>query len=157
MNLIILGEPKPKQSFRFAIRGNDEKKFVAKYQPKEVVHHQRTLGWTIQMQLPKGFIPLDEPLKVEVLFVFSPPAAWSKKKMEELTSGKVIYKDTKPDLDNLEKALWDAMEGIVFINDSRIVKKSIKKVYGVQPRTEIKIEVFNEAVIPNPNPDLLFP
>lgn len=143
----LLGEPKPKQSFRFAVRkGKDDKTFVQKYQPAEVVQNAHNIAWDIKSQLPLNFIPFDCPIEVEVMFVFSPPSAWSKKKMAELQSGKIIYKDTKPDLDNLEKQLWDAMAGLVYVNDSRICRKTIVKVYGEVPRTEIRcveIEVLD--------------
>jgi len=51
------------------------------------------------------------------------------------------YKTTKPDLDNLEKMLWDAMEGIVFINDSLICEKhNVIKTYGDTPGYSIILE-----------------
>jgi len=36
---------------------------------------------------------------------------------------------TKPDVDNLNKIVQDAMEGICFVNDSQIVVLHISKVY----------------------------
>jgi Holliday junction resolvase RusA-like endonuclease len=146
----ILGEPKPKQSFKFAIRGNDEKQFVSKYQPNAVVKATTNLQWDIKSQLPLGFVPFNEPLKVSVTFVFPILSSWSKKQRVDFDAGKTFYKDTKPDLDNCEKLLWDAMEGIVFINDSRIVDKAIRKIYGTTPRTEVTIELIS------PNYELVY-
>jgi Holliday junction resolvase RusA-like endonuclease len=56
--------------------------------------------------------------------------------------GGIIYKHTRPDLtDNLAKGLFDAMESVVFINDSLIVSlDDVKKYYGIQPRIEIELE-----------------
>ena len=52
-----------------------------------------------------------------------------------------MYKNTKPDLtDNLNKGLFDALQDIVYTNDSRIVKiTDTSKIYGIHPRTELTI------------------
>lgn len=131
----ILGVPKPKQSMKFTRQG-------ISYQPKEVKEQERNLKYDIRSQLPEGHIPYDGPLQLSVTFVFPPPAGWSKKKMTDLTLGAIFYKDTKPDLqDNLMKGVCDAMEGIVYTNDSRICKLTgSEKIYGLVPQTIIKIE-----------------
>ena len=43
----------------------------------------------------------------------------------------------KPDLDNLEKPLWDAMQGVFFQDDAQIIEKTITKVYSDNPRVEV--------------------
>ena len=133
INLIILGIPFPKQSFRFTKTG-------IRYIPKKIENEQGSIRAQIIQQLPKDFEPFDKGVIIErLLFVFPPLKGFSKKKMKELEEGKEIYKTTRPDLtDNLLKGLMDAMEGIVFVNDSQICEiKNIKKIYGLKPRTEI--------------------
>ena len=141
MKLTILGTPLAKQSARFRIaKGSGGKQFVHSYQKKEVKDAERNTAFEVKSQLPLGFTPYQDAIAVKVTFVFPPLKGWSKKKMEELESGVVIYKSTKPDLhDNLQKGLFDAMEGIVFINDSQICKVESEKIYGTTPRTEIEI------------------
>lgn len=78
--------------------------------------------------------PIDGPLKVEVIFHVPRPKTISIKKRK--------YPHCKPDLDNLEKLLWDALEGIVFVNDSRIVTKTISKQYSSEGMIEVKIRVL---------------
>lgn len=51
----------------------------------------------------------------------------------------ILYKQTKPDCDNLWKQVGDAMEGVVYLNDSQICKIEITKIFGTTPRTEILI------------------
>lgn len=136
---VIPGIPKPKQSMKFTKRGFS-------YQPKEVVEMERNLKYDIRQQLPLGHIPFDCPLALGVTFIFPPPSGWSKKKMAELQSGKKIYKYTKPDLqDNLFKGVCDAMNGIVYIDDSRICQLLLsEKIYGTTPQTIIVIEPLNQ-------------
>ena len=138
--LIILGTPQSKQSARFRIankKGSD-KKFIMSYQKKSVKDNELNIAYDVKSQLPKSYIPFDEPISVEVLFVFPPLKSWSKKKLSELESGKIIYKDTKPDLtDNLMKGLFDAMNKIVYTDDARVCEVSSKKIFGIVPRTEV--------------------
>lgn len=60
--------------------------------------------------------PLSGPLSVSVLFVFPRTSGqiWKTKPMPR------IWHTKKPDLDNLVKAVWDALSGIVWIDDKQI-------------------------------------
>jgi len=135
----ILGIPQSKQSARFRIaKKKSGANFIMSYQKKSVKDTERNIAFDVKSQLEKGFVPYNEPIAVEVLFVFAPLKSWSKKKIAELESGKIMYKETKPDLtDNLMKGLFDAMNGIVFIDDARICEVKSKKIYGFVPRTEV--------------------
>jgi Holliday junction resolvase RusA-like endonuclease len=139
MKLTILGEPKPKQSARFYKAG----RFVKSYQTKDVKQNESNIRAQIIEQLPKGFIPFDKPIRVTKLhYVFPIPKSFTKTKLRKIQMGGIIYKHTRPDLtDNLAKGLFDAMESVVFINDSLIVSlDDVKKYYGIQPRIEIELE-----------------
>lgn len=74
---------------------------------------------------------LDFPLRLTATFYLLRPK--SKPKSEE-------YPATKPDFDNLVKAITDALEGVIYTNDSRIVEAHICKRYGDPPRVEICLE-----------------
>ena len=73
---------------------------------------------------------LDQALAIKAVFVLQRPKSVPKKRQ---------YPETKPDLDNLLKSLTDAMEGIIYTNDSRIVKKVVSKEYGDPPRVEVEV------------------
>jgi len=136
MKFEILGIPKPKQSARFFVMNGR----VASHQSKEVKDNEADVRTQVMNQLPKGFIPYDEPLMVDVSFQFPPPKSFSKKKLKQIEDGEIIFKDTKPDLtDNLMKGLFDALEGILFINDSRICKVASEKFYSFTPKTILEI------------------
>lgn len=138
MHLIIYGEPKAKQSAKFAKRG----KFMRSYQPKSVVNAEANIKMQILEQLPKDFELFTGNVVVDKLYyVFSPLKSFTKKTMELIESGEKVFKNTKPDLsDNLNKMLFDAMQGIVYDNDSRVVgMNKVMKFYGNRPRIEIEI------------------
>ena len=140
MKLTFLGIPKPKQSAKFrAVKGKG-KTFIASYQKKEVKDNERNIAFDAKSQLPKDFIPYNVPIGVNILYVFPPLSSFSKRKIKAIEDGEVFYKETKPDLtDNLNKGLFDALEGIVYVNDSRICKiGNAEKIYGVRPRTEVE-------------------
>lgn len=139
LKLTVLGTPKPKQSARFRIVKGKGKPFIASYQKQEVKDTERNFAWDVKSQLPKGFIPYDCPIGVKLLFVFPVLKGFSKTKMKQIEDGEIIYKDTKPDLvDNAVKLAMDSIEGIVFVNDSRICKVESEKIYGLVPRVELE-------------------
>ena len=72
----------------------------------------------------KCMSPLDGPLSVELLYVMPRTLnqVWKTKPMPRLPH------DKKPDLDNLQKSTWDALNGIVWLDDSQICELVAKKV-----------------------------
>lgn len=147
LKLKILGTPKPKQSVRSRIaKTKSGKAYVQHYQTKEIKQNEKNLAYDVKSQLPAGFIPFSGALHVKkILYVFAPQKNWPKYRLKELEQGKIFYKDVKPDLtDNLNKPLFDALQGIVFLNDSQICKISnVEKIYGLVPRIEIEFETLN--------------
>lgn len=138
---LILGTPVPKQSARFRVQKFGNKTAVVSYQSKKVKKAEQNTAFDVKSQLPDSFELLDCPLEANVVFVFHPPKGWPKYKKEALRNGNIFYKETRPDLtDNLMKGLFDAMQGIVFSDDSRIVKVSSMKIYGYQPMTSVTIK-----------------
>lgn len=54
---------------------------------------------------------------------------------------KVIHHTKKPDLDNLIKAVKDALKGITWKDDSQVVKIIALKLYAVE-KTGVRIEIM---------------
>lgn len=149
LKIEILGIPFAKQSFRYGapVAGKDGRLFTPKYKPKGVEQSARNIKQQIVLQLPKGFVPYSKSVFVRHLhFCFPPRKATTKKLLADIEQSDVIdayyvYKTTKPDMDNLEKNLWDALNGIVFVDDSLICHKSeIVKRYSTRPRIELILE-----------------
>lgn len=70
------------------------------------------------------------------------PKSFSKKKTEMAERGEIVPV-TKPDADNYLKAIKDALNGVIWRDDSQIVDVQVSKRYSVRPRIEIEVhEVF---------------
>ncbi len=141
LNFRFLGVPTPKQSFKYGT-GIDKlgNPYVRKYQPSEIVTESKTIASQVIEQIPLTHKPWTGPIMIRMQFVFPPTSGWSKKKLAELKDGKRFYKTTKPDVDNLQKLVFDAMQGRVYINDSQICNLFVEKIYGQTPKTEISLK-----------------
>ena len=136
LELTIPGEPMAIQSMRVAKVG----KFITKYQPKKVTNWQAYVKTFALTQLPFGWRLLDCGIHVSYQFVFPMLKSMSKQQRQFVLDGGLLYKASRPDLgDNLKKGLNDALTGIVWIDDSRIVSDAGRKVYGEFPRIDIKV------------------
>jgi Holliday junction resolvase RusA-like endonuclease len=80
------------------------------------------------------------PLQVAVLARFPIPASWPKWKRDAAAGGLVGH-TTKPDADNVLKAVLDAMNGVVFADDSQVVRKIPEKHYTTStPGLEVLVQ-----------------
>jgi len=84
--------------------------------------------------------PLDGPLVLSATFILQCP--------KSKTPGAVSF--TTPDLKNLVWGLEDGLEGVLFVNDSRIARyRDVRKRYalaGELPGVEVVIEELGEEV-----------
>ena len=84
----------------------------------------------------------EQPLKMELTFLFKPPKSYSKKKLLAVTKGELRY--TKlPDADNLAKTVMDGLNRVLYKDDSQIVELVVKKEYGLEDGLKIKVEELN--------------
>jgi len=125
LNLELYIKALPHQSVRVTRTG------IA-YQPKKIVDYKNEIRRLVREQLPSSFsvIGEDVPIFIDRLhYVFAYPSSFSKKKRAEDV---IHFRVTKPDLhDNLNKPLFDAMEGTVWMRDQNVVSlNDVKKYYS---------------------------
>ena len=128
ISFTVYGNPVPKARARTVRLKNG---FTTTYTPKKTEQWEDMIRLQILKHRPEKL--LDSAIALKAVFVLQRPKSIPKKRK---------YPETKPDLDNLLKSLTDAMEGIIYTNDSRIVKKEVEKVYGDPPRVEVEVEVI---------------
>ena len=46
----------------------------------------------------------------------------------------------KPDVDNIAKAVLDALNGVIWVDDKQVVELTVKKYYGTSNEIQIEIE-----------------
>lgn len=79
-----------------------------------------------------------EGIAVEITAFYAIPKGTSKKKRELMLSGE-IRPTVKPDLDNIAKAILDALNGVAYYDDNQVQDLTIKKFYSDDPRVDVKI------------------
>jgi Holliday junction resolvase RusA-like endonuclease len=92
----------------------------------------------------KPDVPFDCPLRVDCHFYFPRPKShYGHKKGEVYVKLSAPQGHTgRPDRDNLDKFVLDALSGIFWRDDSIVCYGNISKQYSEIPRTEIKIKVL---------------
>lgn len=139
LSLTILGEPKAVQSVRACRMGNT----IRQFQPKKVTDWKAYIRLSATEQLPDGWTPLTGAVEVEYTFVFPILKSMNKKTVQAITDGLLLFKDRKPDIDNLQKGLADSLTGVVWMDDSQIVETHASKIFGVVP--QIKVNIYEKA------------
>ena len=118
---------------RYSKRGN----FVQTYTPKKTVDYEDVIRENAKIAMGTSE-PLEAPLSVLLMFGMPIPASTPKKALEGYLNGSVKH-TKKPDLDNLAKAVLDAMNGVVYLDDNQICRLTIEKKYSKLPFVSISV------------------
>lgn len=126
-------------------RATRMRKGIRVYDPKKVAIFKRQLGMLAKQQmLDRGLEPYDGPLEVRMEFYRPVQTSLSKKERARRLSG--FHRPTvKPDLSNYIKALEDGLNGIIWIDDNRIVQIVAEKKYSDRPRVVIEVNKVDEV------------
>ena len=76
--------------------------------------------------------PTDKPLAVKVIFYMPIPKSATKRARNEITQG-ILKHTKKPDLDNMAKAVLDALNRLAYKDDSQIYSLTLYKTYDDTP------------------------
>lgn len=118
---------------------------VRMYDPKKVAVYKKQLGYLARQAMQeRGLSPFDGPLEVRFEFYRPVQTSISKKERARRLSG--VHRPTvKPDLSNYIKALEDGLNGIIWIDDNRIVQVVAEKKYSDHPRIVIEVNKVDEV------------
>lgn len=83
-------------------------------------------------------VPASGPITIEIDAFFPIPKSFSKNKRQRALLG-LVQKTTKPDLDNVQKAILDGLNGVAFADDSQIYEIHARKAFSTTPRADIVI------------------
>ena len=81
---------------------------------------------------------LEGALEIEVRAYFGIPKSAKKKDVPHMLND-YIKPTKKPDVDNILKIIGDALNGLAYRDDSKIVTASVFKCYSDKPRVEVEI------------------
>lgn len=85
----------------------------------------------------KNFVTLKEDIFMEILIYKGIPKSTSKKKKEQMLLG-LIKPTTKPDIDNIVKSIFDALNKIAYNDDSQICFLQVRKIYAEEEKVIIR-------------------
>ena len=108
------------------------------YTPQKTKDYQKLVVTIAENESDNYFIDT-EPLVATILCYYPIPKNMPKYKRRMIEEGK-LYPIVKPDLDNVAKAILDALNGVIYKDDNQVVELHIKKLYSDNPRVIVKIE-----------------
>jgi Holliday junction resolvase RusA-like endonuclease len=126
------GEPVAKARPKFVIA----KGFPIAYTPEKTRIAEKTIRDTAVMFY--RCVPTTKPVEVNLVFHKSVPKSWSKKKQQEALDG-LILPQMKPDIDNYIKTVFDALNGVVWVDDSQVCSVNAKKKYSEKAGIDVGI------------------
>ena len=127
----VKGSPVPKARARTVRKGGRTWSFT----PKKVAAWEKT----VKKEAAKHFEqPLRGPIQVSMIFYLDRPQSRRKD----------IWVPTTPDLDNLEKAVLDALNGVAYVDDRFVVAKNAQKKYirRDKPRVCVRVTSLSKQV-----------
>jgi Holliday junction resolvase RusA-like endonuclease len=136
MKIFIPGEPiaQPRHSFR-VIKTKQGRLTCMAYIPKDDPIHAYKQAIRLAYVNAGGEV-LDGPVSIRIVCWFSRPKGHSKKRREHREP-----KISKPDLDNLAKAILDALNEIAYNDDGQVCRLTVEKWYVGGPYYWIGTEI----------------
>lgn len=133
INFTIYGTPVAQGRPRASTRGG----FVKMYDPAKSRDFKKYVKLVASEHRPESL--LEGPLALEVR-IFKPSLkSFSKKKKAEAEQG-TLRPVTKPDVDNYVKGVKDALNQVIWKDDSQVVDLHISKWYSETPRVEVTVK-----------------
>ena len=130
----VSGDPHGKGRPKFARRGN----FVQTYTDKKTASYEDLVRFHANIAMV-DLAPLESAVAVYIYIKLAVPKSYSKKRTEACLSG--LERPTKkPDWDNVAKSICDAMNGIVYMDDTQIVDAHVTKVYAANAGVDVGVK-----------------
>lgn len=85
-------------------------------------------------------MPAYDAVRLSIVVYFPVPQSYSKKKRGECIAG-LIKPTVKPDIDNVLKAVLDAMNGVVYADDKQVFEVTVTKQYTERGEGFFEVEV----------------
>lgn len=136
ISFFVPGVPVGKGRPRITTRGGKPRA----YTPAKTVNYESEVA-TVAHSAMDGSDPFAGPVALTITATFPIPPSWKKAKQEEARAGR-LWHTSKPDGDNCLKALGDALNGIVWNDDSQVSRCAFAKVYGDRPGVHVFVEAL---------------
>ena len=130
----VPGEPRGKGRPRFAKRGN----FVKTYTDAKTASYEDQIRFYALKAMGDSKV-IEGAVRVFVSIRMAVPKSYSQKRREACLNGsdKPLK---KPDWDNVAKSICDAMNGIIYVDDTQIVEAHVTKQYAEQSEVIVLVQ-----------------
>lgn len=108
------------------------------FTPERTVNFENLVKLEYERQCGTTFIPKGSEIGIRVEAYFPVAKSKSKRVRNAMLAGDIRH-TSKPDADNLLKAVGDALNGIAYADDSAIVYAIVTKKYAEIPHTDVTI------------------
>ncbi len=129
----VPGDPVGKGRPRAAKRG----KHITLYTPEKTASYEGLVAHAGHVAM-NGRDLIAGAVSVQLDIRLPVPASWSKRKQNEALDGHLLP-TKKPDIDNVEKAIFDGLNGVVWNDDVQVVEVSKRKRYSAVPGVQVVI------------------
>lgn len=135
VSFTVLGDPMGKGRPRHTTMAG----FAKPYTPAETASYENLVKIEYRRQCGTLKFEKDVPLDVRITAYFQIPESASKKKKALMEAHK-IRPTKKPDQDNINKIVCDALNRYAYHDDAQVVDCQIRKFYSHNPRLVITIQ-----------------
>lgn len=118
--------------------GKGGRPIVIHHTPEKTANFESLVGYHAH-QAMQGRKLFEGPVRLTLLIDFDVPKSWSKKKRKAALAG-TIRPTKRPDVDNVIKAVADALNQVVYVDDVQIVCGNFEKRYLLQAGVTVMIE-----------------
>ena len=131
ISFTVPGDPVAQPRHKVSTRGGFAKAYIPKDHPIHAYKEAVRLSAKVAMA---GLAPVDGPVLVTVLFRFARPKSHAKAGRADDNHKQ------KPDLDNLAKAVLDALNGICWADDSQVCQIRASKAWRTEGQTIVLVD-----------------
>lgn len=137
VRFVVPGQPAGKARARFHSKPTKKGKFA--YTPKKTKKEQEAVEIMARRAMAHARRqPVTGPIAVSIQAGYRIPPSWPKKR-RELALDQLIYPTVKPDIDNIEKLVLDALKGVAWSDDVCVVDIHTVKFYSPDPHVMIEV------------------
>lgn len=126
----IHSTPVAQKQTRFCRVGETIRTYDPSCKEKEMIQ------WQVKAYAPPQ--PLTCPVKLDLTFYLPIPKSTSSSKRRQMIN-QVIVPMVKPDVDNLGYLITNSLKKIFYNDDAQIVDLCMRKRYGEEPKTVVKV------------------
>ena len=133
ISFVVPGQPIGKGRPRIGKIGQHARMFT----PAKTVNYEGLVAHAAHIAMA-GRPPLDVPVTVNMRIECQVPESWSLKKQRMALAGE-IRPGTKPDADNVIKAVFDGLNGVLWRDDALVCELHMRKLYSTMPSVRVEV------------------